>query len=66
MTVGIVNHDDVISATAWCGNPVFLVGATTGRDGVHGATFASVELTEESESNKSNVQVGIPLLKNYY
>ena len=49
MTVGIVNHDDVISATAHgVGNPVFLVGATTGRDGVHGATFASVELTEES------------------
>ena len=61
MTVGIVNHDDVISATAHgVGNPVFLVGATTGRDGVHGATFASVELTEESESNKSNVQVGDP------
>ena len=61
MTVGIVNHDDVISATAYgVGNPVFLVGATTGRDGVHGATFASVELTEESESNKSNVQVGDP------
>ena len=61
MTVGIVNHDNVISATAYgLGNPVFLVGATTGRDGVHGATFASVELTEESELNKSNVQVGDP------
>ena len=61
MTVGVVNHDNVISATAYgVGNPVFLVGATTGRDGVHGATFASVELTEESESNKSNVQVGDP------
>ena len=61
MTVGIVNHDHVISATAYgVGNPVFLVGSTTGRDGVHGATFASVELTEESESNKSNVQVGDP------
>ena len=61
MTVGVVNHDDVISATAHgLGNPVFLVGATTGRDGVHGATFASVELTEESETNKSNVQVGDP------
>ncbi len=42
------------------GNPVLYVGADTGRDGIHGATFASVELTEESESRRSNVQVGDP------
>lgn len=61
MTIGVVNHDNIVSATAHgTGNPVFLVGSTTGRDGVHGATFASVELSEESESRKSNVQVGDP------
>ena len=60
-TLGIVKHDETISAIAkGQGNPVFLVGAKTGRDGIHGATFASVELTEESESRRSNVQVGDP------
>jgi len=61
MTVGIMNADNLISATAeGIGNPVFLVGSSTGRDGIHGATFASEELTEETESKKSNVQVGDP------
>ena len=60
-TLGIVKHDETISAIAeGVGNPVFLVGAKTGRDGIHGATFASVELTDESESKRSNVQVGDP------
>ncbi len=61
MTVGIMNSQNLISATAeGVGNPVFLVGSSTGRDGIHGATFASEELTEETESKKSNVQVGDP------
>ena len=61
MTVGILHTDNIISATAeGVGNPVFLVGSSTGRDGIHGATFASEELTEETESKKSNVQVGDP------
>ncbi len=61
MTIGIVKHDHIVSAIAeGKDNPVFLVGSTTGKDGVHGATFASVELSEESESRKSNVQVGDP------
>ena len=61
MTVGIMNSKDLISAIAEGeGNPVFIVGSSTGRDGIHGATFASVELTEETESKKSNVQVGDP------
>lgn len=61
MTVGIMNSKDLISATAeGIGNPVFIVGSSTGRDGIHGATFASEELTEETESKKSNVQVGDP------
>jgi phosphoribosylformylglycinamidine synthase len=42
------------------GNSVLYVGASTGRDGIHGATFASVELSEESESRRSNVQIGDP------
>ncbi|MFA7330670.1 MAG: phosphoribosylformylglycinamidine synthase subunit PurL [Candidatus Delongbacteria bacterium] len=61
MTVGIVRHDQTASATAaGPGNPVFLVGASTGRDGIHGATFASVELSQESEEKRSSVQVGDP------
>ncbi len=61
MAVGIVEHDKVMHAVAeGTGNPVIYVGACTGRDGIHGATFASVELSEESESRKSNVQVGDP------
>ncbi len=61
MTVGIMKTNDLISAIA-CGvdNPVYLVGSSTGRDGIHGATFASEELTEETESKRSNVQVGDP------
>jgi len=42
------------------GNSVLYVGSSTGRDGIHGATFASVELSEESESRRSNVQIGDP------
>ena len=62
MSVGIVKTDNVASAIAeGVGNPVFIVGSSTGRDGIHGATFASVELTEETESKRSNVQVGDPL-----
>ena len=61
MTVGIMESKNLISAIAEGeGNPVFIVGSSTGRDGIHGATFASVELTEETESKKSNVQVGDP------
>ena len=61
MSLGIVETTDVASAIAkGVGNPVYIVGSTTGRDGIHGATFASVELTEETESKRSNVQVGDP------
>ena len=61
MTVGIMEAKNLISATAeGTENPVFIVGSSTGRDGIHGATFASEELTEETESKKSNVQVGDP------
>ena len=63
-TLGVVKHDETISAISkGIGNPVFIVGSKTGRDGIHGATFASVELTEESESKRSNVQVGDPFME---
>ena len=61
MTVGIVKHDETASATAaGVGNPVFIVGSSTGKDGIHGATFASEEISEESESKRPSVQVGDP------
>lgn len=59
MTVGIVEHNKTASATAKGeGNPVFIIGSRTGRDGIHGATFASEELNEESEAKRPSVQVG--------
>jgi len=61
MTVGIVKHDGAISAAAEGeGNPVIIYGSATGRDGIHGATFASEELTEASEERRPAVQVGDP------
>jgi phosphoribosylformylglycinamidine synthase len=64
MTLGVVDSDKTASATAGTEpNPVFYFGSTTGRDGIHGATFASVELSEESEEKKSSVQVGDPFLE---
>ena len=44
------------------GNSVIYVGLKTGRDGIHGATFASEELTEESESKRPSVQIGDPFV----
>ncbi|HZB97708.1 MAG TPA: phosphoribosylformylglycinamidine synthase subunit PurL [Candidatus Sulfotelmatobacter sp.] len=64
MCVGIVERSRITRAAATgAGNPVLLVGADTGRDGIHGATFASVELDEESESRRPAVQVGNPFLE---
>ena len=61
MAVGIVEHDKIATARAsGVGNPVFYVGSRTGRDGTHGATFASAELSEDNESKRSAVQVGDP------
>ncbi|MDT8323282.1 MAG: phosphoribosylformylglycinamidine synthase subunit PurL [Bacteroidota bacterium] len=61
MAVGIVRHEQTASATAeGVGNPVMIVGSSTGRDGIHGATFASVDLSAESESKRPSVQVGDP------
>lgn len=61
MSVGIVEHGKTASAEAkGVGNPVLIVGSTTGRDGIHGATFASEEISEESEAKRPSVQVGDP------
>ncbi|MDO8587023.1 MAG: phosphoribosylformylglycinamidine synthase subunit PurL [Armatimonadota bacterium] len=61
MSVGLLKTEDVAYARAdGVGNPVMLVGSGTGRDGIHGATFASVELGPESESRRPNVQMGDP------
>jgi phosphoribosylformylglycinamidine synthase II len=61
MCVGLIRTEDLMRASATGeGNRLVLLGSKTGRDGIHGATFASDELTEESESKRSNVQVGDP------
>ncbi len=61
MCVGLIRVEDLTrSAASGEGNLVVLLGSKTGRDGIHGATFASDELSEESESKRSNVQVGDP------
>jgi len=64
MSVGLLDHADIATATArGAGNPVMVVGAATGRDGIKGASFASDELTEESDEDRPAVQVGDPFLE---
>ncbi|MEM6722652.1 MAG: phosphoribosylformylglycinamidine synthase subunit PurL [Bacteroidota bacterium] len=61
MSVGTVKVGETVSAIALgAGNPVFIVGSATGKDGIHGATFASADLTEDSEEDLPAVQVGDP------
>jgi phosphoribosylformylglycinamidine synthase subunit PurL len=61
MAVGIVKKEHVASAIAsGKGNKVMIVGSSTGRDGIHGATFASEEISEKSEAKRPSVQVGDP------
>lgn len=61
MAVGIVNKKHVTSAISkGVGNPIMIVGSSTGRDGIHGATFASEEISEKSEAKRPSVQVGDP------
>ena len=62
--LGVLKHEDLVKGTAsGLGNSVIYIGATTGRDGIHGATFASVELSEQSEEKRSAVQVGDPFME---
>ena len=61
MCVGLVRERDLIKAAArGPGNVLLVVGSRTGRDGIHGASFASEELTHESEQRRPQVQVGDP------
>ena len=62
--LGLVRRDQIFYAkAAGAGNPVIYVGSKTGRDGIHGATMASEEFSEESEAKRPNVQVGDPFLE---
>src|SRR5256886_11907461 len=64
MCVGLVRTDQLVRARAeGAGNSLLLVGADTGRDGIHGASFASVELDEQSSERRPAVQVGNPFLE---
>ncbi|MBR9990997.1 MAG: phosphoribosylformylglycinamidine synthase subunit PurL, partial [Gemmatimonadetes bacterium] len=61
MAIGLMRTDELIRGEATgVGNPIMAVGARTGRDGIHGATFASEELSEETEAKRPQVQVGDP------
>ncbi|MFQ3544260.1 phosphoribosylformylglycinamidine synthase subunit PurL [Halobacillus rhizosphaerae] len=64
MCVGLIDHKDIQKGiAAGIGNTVMYVGAKTGRDGIHGATFASEELSEASEEKRPSVQVGDPFME---
>lgn len=64
MCVGLIDQKDIQKGQAkGTGNTIMYVGAKTGRDGIHGATFASVEFKEEEESQRSAVQVGDPFME---
>src|ERR671937_3130275 len=61
MTVGLADADRIFySAAAGLGNPLVYVGSKTGRDGIHGATMASAEFSDDSEEKRPTVQVGDP------
>lgn len=64
MCIGLIDQDKLAKGFAsGPGNPVMAVGARTGRDGIHGATFASEELSEASEEKRPAVQVGDPFME---
>src|SRR5690554_5356497 len=64
MAIGLLKHENLMKASAeGAGNYVVYVGSDTGRDGIHGTTFASLELSEESEENRTAVQVGDPFME---
>jgi phosphoribosylformylglycinamidine synthase II len=64
MCVGLVQRNQLVRARAsGPGNPLLLVGADTGRDGIHGATFASVQLDQDADERRPAVQVGNPFLE---
>ncbi|HJN64433.1 MAG TPA: phosphoribosylformylglycinamidine synthase subunit PurL [Flavobacteriales bacterium] len=60
-SAGVMKKGEMISATSsGIGNPVFIVGSRTGKDGIHGASFASKDITEDSANDLPAVQVGDP------
>jgi phosphoribosylformylglycinamidine synthase subunit PurL len=62
--LGVIEHGKVFyGKAAGAGNPVIYVGAKTGKDGIHGASMASAEFTEESQQKRPNVQVGDPFME---
>jgi phosphoribosylformylglycinamidine synthase len=62
--LGVFKHNEIFYGKATgVGNPVIYVGAKTGRDGIHGASMASAEFTEESKQKRPNVQVGDPFME---
>ncbi len=64
LCLGLARHEDIIKGQATgVGNPVFYVGAKTGRDGIHGATMASAEFDESSAEKRPAVQVGDPFME---
>lgn len=64
MCVGLIEHKDIQKGqAAGVGNSIMYVGAKTGRDGIHGATFASGEFSQEEEQQRSAVQVGDPFME---
>ena len=64
MCVGLIKHTDIQKGIAvGIGNSVVYVGSSTGKDGIHGATFASEELSEKSEQKRPSVQVGDPFME---
>ena len=61
MCIGLARSDKIFrSAAKGAGNPVVYIGSKTGRDGIHGATMASAEFSEDSEEKRPTVQVGDP------
>ena len=64
LCLGLARHDEIIKGQAsGVGNPVYYVGAKTGRDGIHGATMASAEFDESSAEKRPAVQVGDPFME---
>lgn len=64
MCIGLIRHEDIQNGiAAGIGNPVIYAGAPTGRDGIHGATFASDDLAEDAAKDRPAVQVGDPFME---
>src|SRR5204862_5972628 len=62
--LGLARHDEIIKgAASGVGNPIYYVGAKTGRDGIHGATMASAEFDDKSAEKRPAVQVGDPFME---